>query len=214
MDDGSSDDTQKYFSNLKTAFPYTYEWEPDKGFTVSHAKNRGIKKATGTWILIIDGDTFIDPNTLKAYDRVTSPNKDVVYFGRRFPIKLKDLDQALHLGFPTITNAPRDFRGFLQNIPPAPFYHFSGANFIIHADTAKELKYNRDDWNGYGYDDYMMALNYLLNGKTFHAVNDSIAYHCEDNPKPGDVVVRKRLNDFIKEHEKELTDIGQPVMYF
>lgn len=58
-----------------------------------------------------------------------------------------------------------------------------------------------------------MAIEYLLRGKRFQAVNDSVAYHCEDNPKEGDPVTREKLNAFIKEHETELQQLGG-VRYF
>lgn len=65
-DDGSSDATRKYFEkgNIKFLFHYQYEWAEDKGFTVANAKNRAIRRARGKWLLIIDGDTFVDNNTL------------------------------------------------------------------------------------------------------------------------------------------------------
>lgn len=214
MDDGSSDNSGNFIRQSKDImlFPFQYEWEEDKGFTVSYAKNRGIRKATGEWLLILDGDTFIDPETLSAYDRVLK-DKDTVYFGKRYPVRMRDLDQALHDGFPTIVERKEDFRGFLQPIPPAPFYHFSGANFVVHKDIANDLKYAPDDWNQYGYDDYYMAINYLVHGKKFEPVNDSVAYHCEDDPKPGHPVTKERLNAFIKEHEAELQQLSG-VRYF
>lgn len=200
-------------SSKDRLFPYQYNWTEDKGFTVAAAKNRAIERASGEWLLILDGDTYIDPQTLKAYDHIDK-DKDTVYFGKRYPVELKKLDTALHYGFPTIVEKKADFRGFLQPIPPAPFYHFSGANFLVSNKLAKELKYAPDDWTYYGLDDYMMSLNYLLNGKRFEPVNDSVAYHCEDKPKAGDPRAIERFNKFVKDHEAEILSINQPIRYF
>ena len=214
-DDGSSDSTQKYMEakGSDKLFPYTYSWSPNIGFTVAAAKNRAIRKAKGSWLLIIDGDTFVDPETLRAYDRIQK-DENTVYFGKRYSVAMKSLDKALHYGFPTVIEDKRDWRGFLQDIPPAPFWHFSGANFLVSRKVAKELGYAPGDWLGYGYDDYYMAINYLIHDKKFQAVNDSVAYHCEDKPKEGDPVTRKRLNDLIDEHELQLRVLGQPIKKF
>ena len=214
MDDGSTDTTRQYMEKGTNdrLFPYTYEWEENKNFGVTRAKNRGIRKAKGQWQLILDGDTYIDPQVLKAYDRVLK-DKDVIYFGKRYSIKLKDLDRALHYGFPSVVENKSDWRGFLQQIPPAPFSHFSGSNFVISSKLGKELEYAPDDWNFYGYDDYFFAINCLIHGHKFEPVNDSVAYHCEDKPKEGHPVTRERLNAFIKEHEAELQQLGG-VRYF
>lgn len=214
-DDGSSDNTRKYMEskNANKLFPFQYFWSPDVGFTVSAAKNRGIARANGKYVLILDGDTFIDPGTLSAYDHIKKDD-DTVYFGKRFPVRLKDLDKALHYGFPTVVRSKSDWRGFLQDIPPAPFNHFSGSNFLMSTKLAKELGYGCENFKNYGYEDYYMAIKYLVAGKKFQAVNDSVAYHCEDKPKEGHPRTRQQLNDFIDENKAALDAMGQPIRYF
>ncbi len=214
-DDGSSDGTRSFFSseaNKQYKFPFKYHWSKDVGFTVVAAKNRGIMMGDGMWSLILDGDTYIDLQTLAAYDRILG-DRSKCYFGKRLPVntqcvsdKLKHPKEFINQGLRGCALTVNDWRGDLREIPDAPFTHFSGANFVCNSEILKHVKYGNDDWVGYGYDDYYFALRWLDTGRTFKPVNDSIAYHADDAPKPGDIVTQNKLShavDFFRPRIKE-----------
>ena len=210
MDDGSADGTKQFFKETKIPYNYQYDYVDDAGFRVAYAKNRGIRMAKGKWCLIIDGDTFIDQDTLKEYDTwANDPMK--CYFGKRFPIDFDKLSshvnnasQYLNGGLKETALKKEDFRGFLHNIPPAPHNHFSGANFLCDTKEIKKTGYAWDKFVGYGYDDYVFAIQWLTSGHTFDALNDCIAYHAKDAPKPGSERTKKLYMDFIEKHKEQL----------
>ena len=57
-DDGSGPETLACVADLKarSPLPLLHVWQPDDGFRLSMARNRGIQAARGDYILILDGD--------------------------------------------------------------------------------------------------------------------------------------------------------------
>lgn len=207
-DDGSSDETGKFFKNVAPkyyVFPYKYIYHKNVGFTVVAAKNRAVRRASGSWCAILDGDTYIDHKTMKAWDEAVDDPK-YCYFGKRYPASFNAMHERLQnrslfssKGFIDCATRQNDFRGELSDIPQAPYTSFSGANFVVDTEDIKRYGYGPDDWVGYGYDDYAFALNRLARGASFKAMNDSIAFHADDAPKMGDMITNQRL---IKEAKK------------
>jgi glycosyltransferase involved in cell wall biosynthesis len=68
IDNNSSDDTASECRRFHTAFPsvnYRYLIEKQQG--LSHARNRGIKEATGDIIIYVDDDATVNDGYLQAY---------------------------------------------------------------------------------------------------------------------------------------------------
>lgn len=217
MDDGSSDGTHEKLTDekLDLNFPLIYDQVEDKGFRLVHAKNRGVAKASGEWILILDGDTFIDENTLEAYDN-EEKDVDTVYFGRRLPLDSRDMSLGYKQGLLSIARDTEDFRGYLENIPPRSFQHFSGANFLVHAKEFKEVKYGTEDWIGYGYDDYAFAIRWMKSGydassgtttRTMQGMNNCVAYHADDKPKNGSKEADEKIRKLVTEEKSMLENL-------
>lgn len=214
MDDGSSDKTIDCFryDNLEILFPYQYEWEEDRGFCSTRAKNRGIRLARSEWIMILDGDNFIDPDTLTEYDKVIQ-DKDLVYFGKRIDVIPSDIDDAIYSGF-VFPQDLEDFRGEIRDIPPAPFYHFSGANFVVSKDRFQKIEFCVDDWIGYGFDDYYFSLSWCLLGLKIVAVPAARSYHCQGPGKPVDSTNKRRLNQLIRDNAEQVKELFGEVKQF
>ncbi len=84
IDDGSTDNTfeilKKYSENNPKFKLYHYE---NGGLSV--ARNRGIKRASGKYILFLDADDRIDINTLKKLSEYQNKyNADLVVFGLKY----------------------------------------------------------------------------------------------------------------------------------
>ena len=61
-DDGSRDETRQLIERMRgeTDIPIVHIWHEDKGFRLSAIRNRSIEKASGDYIIQIDGDIILD----------------------------------------------------------------------------------------------------------------------------------------------------------
>ena len=68
-DDGSTKETEdvikKWQNKLKT--PIIHSWQEDIGFRAAASRNKAIAKATGDYIIMIDGDLILHPNFIKEH---------------------------------------------------------------------------------------------------------------------------------------------------
>lgn len=65
VDDGSTDDSALYVKNYKDK-NVKYIYKENGG--VSSARNKGIQEAKGDWILLLDADDELFPNTISTYE--------------------------------------------------------------------------------------------------------------------------------------------------
>lgn len=77
IDDGSVDSSSKIYNS------YNYDWIkkikiPNKG--VSNARNLGIKKSSGKWIMFVDADDTLCSNWYSIISKYFNSNNDIVYF--------------------------------------------------------------------------------------------------------------------------------------
>lgn len=208
-DDGSGQETQDFFKgDTGILFPYQYVWKPDVGFTIARAKNVGIQKSKGEWIVVIDGDTFLDPKAFKVMDEECK-EQDVCYNAKRYPIDSKDIDRGVKQGFLTVALKHKDFREPMNSIPPFYYTHFSGGFFICHGDTLRDVGYCPSTHVGYGFDDYIFALLWLVSGfeqatrttKRIIKPIDAVAFHADDNPKLGSPEGRRSFQEYMEKYK-------------
>ena len=60
-DDGSNDNTEKLIINYQesSSLNIIHSWQKDKGYRVAKARNKAIAKASGDYIIMIDGDMIL-----------------------------------------------------------------------------------------------------------------------------------------------------------
>lgn len=79
VDDESTDNTKEVCEK----YPVKYIWQKNKG--LSGARNTGIKEATGEYILCIDADDMLRPDSIKEYKKLVDENSiaqlGMLYFG-------------------------------------------------------------------------------------------------------------------------------------
>ena len=63
-DDGSRADTGMLVESMaaQSPVPLLHSWQEDKGFRLAKSRNKAIAKATGEYIILIDGDIILDPH--------------------------------------------------------------------------------------------------------------------------------------------------------
>jgi len=80
----------------------------------SKANNVGIKKSTGRYILFLNSDTVVYPNTLKTMIDFMDRNKDAGASTCKLQMPSGKIDDASHRGFPTPWNSFTHFSGFAK----------------------------------------------------------------------------------------------------
>ena len=82
-DDGSGPDTLKKIHEFSKVFRCRFDhiWQEDQGFRAARIRNRAIAKATGEYIILLDGDCipprrFIEDHLVLAEESFFSREKD------------------------------------------------------------------------------------------------------------------------------------------
>jgi glycosyltransferase involved in cell wall biosynthesis len=78
-DDGSSLKTVEAFREhiKKYDFPITHAWQPNKGFRLAASRNNGIRQARGDYLIFLDCDFLVLPNTIAEHLQAARPGKAV-----------------------------------------------------------------------------------------------------------------------------------------
>lgn len=156
INDGSRSDLSEIYCDLSQKYGATYLYQSNKG--VSHARNRGIREASGDYIAFIDSDDTIMPDFLPdAVKYTTSGDYDIVigsiqdvskdysqaFVNSAVPLdydKIYELENALLGGIGTYFKCnPRSY--FLLGSSCGRLYKTSVIKNITYQDG---LKYSED----------------------------------------------------------------------
>lgn len=82
-DDGSGPETARVVTNFAEGvpFPLLHVWQEDRGFRAAKIRNEAIKKSSGDYILLLDGDCV--PNRYFVADHVALEEKGFFVQGKR-----------------------------------------------------------------------------------------------------------------------------------
>lgn len=82
-DDGSTSETKEVIQNFscQSPIPIKHVWHEDKGFRLSHIRNKAITEAEGNYIVQIDGDIIMHPYFI--YDHIYLAKKNYFVTGSR-----------------------------------------------------------------------------------------------------------------------------------
>jgi len=83
INDGSTDNSDEIVNRYKNKFlKFQYYSQKNKG--ASDARNLGVEKANGEFLMFIDSDDYIEENTLELmYKKITQNNADMVIIGHK-----------------------------------------------------------------------------------------------------------------------------------
>jgi glycosyltransferase involved in cell wall biosynthesis len=78
-DDGSCEETVNELKNLISGygFPIHHVWQPKQGFRVAAARNNGIRHAHGDYLIFLDCDFVVLPDTFRAHLEAARPGRFV-----------------------------------------------------------------------------------------------------------------------------------------
>jgi len=74
-DDGSGTETQSLIEKYKEIFPVPliHVWHEDEGFQLSRIRNKAIARASGDYIIQIDGDLILEPHFIADHISFSKP---------------------------------------------------------------------------------------------------------------------------------------------
>ncbi|MBD8500981.1 glycosyltransferase family 2 protein [Paenibacillus arenosi] len=126
MDNASRDDT---VVAVKQQYPYIHLIENKDNLGFSKANNQGMHVAKGRYILLLNSDTIVQPDTLDTMIRFMDKHPEVGSAGCKVVLPDGSLDKACKRGFPT---------------PTATFYYVSGVSKRF-PNSPKYNAYHRED---------------------------------------------------------------------
>ncbi|MEW4925175.1 glycosyltransferase family 2 protein [Algibacter sp. 2305UL17-15] len=216
-DDGSKEDTKQLVENYQKDFPVPlhHVWHEDVGFTKSIILNKAIAKASGHYIIQVDGDCIVHPQFVKDHLKFAASN--VYLFGSRVTIKkeflpilfstkkvnfspfskgIKKRTRALHVPlfgklYGTSAEFSKKYRGCNTSFFKSDFIAVNGYN---------------EDFKGWGREDSELAIRFLNYGLSARRLRYlGIVYHIFHVEKPKD---RLEINNDI-----EATTIAKKVKF-
>lgn len=180
-----------------------------KNVGFSKANNQGIKKASGRYVLFLNPDTNVYPNTFKYMVNFMDRQKSTGAATCKVLLPNGRIDDASHRGLPTPWNSFSYFSGLEKLMPKSKIfggYHMgwenlnkiheiracAGAFMIVRYEAGEEIGWWDEDYFFYGEDlDFCLELA-KKNWKIFYVPNASILHY-------------KGISSGIKNHSKHLS---------
>lgn len=119
VDNNSTDNSA---AMVKKEFPQVKLVENKKNLGFSAGNNIGIKKAIGKYILFLNPDTIVSPETFSVMLRFMEGDSQVGAATCRVELADGQLDEASHRGFPTPWRALCHFSGIEKLFPKSRFF--------------------------------------------------------------------------------------------
>lgn len=199
VDDGSTDNSKDIIQRyIKKIDKLTYIHQKNSGLPAA-ARNTGIQKAKGEWIVFLDSDDFIFPNKLEETKKIINKNlKDVIVIGHwetnytnDKPVKVNKFRQL----DPTNQHEDLLFNGNA----------LSPSSVAIKASALKELGGFSIKKEYFGIEDYDMWLRASLIGNLFMIDKSLAGYDLGDDSISNNIEnMNRNLLNVITDHINKL----------
>ena len=213
-DDGSSNDTAELIKTHQAEskpLKIVHSWQEDEGFRLAESRNKAIAKASGDYIIFIDGDVIIDKNFIKDHISFARPGNFVsgtrVLLGEEITNKLISGDKVnIGLLSNDIKNRKNIIRSkFLQKIMRSnntKLKGIKGCNMAFYRDDCIKVNGFNNDFQGWGREDSefvvrlfnsgVKRMNLRFGGIQFHLWhNESSQFSIERNNE----ILSKAINE-------------------
>ncbi|MFP5212022.1 MAG: glycosyltransferase family 2 protein [Acidobacteriota bacterium] len=188
-DDGSRTDTAETIRRIasKTSIPVLHVHQKDKGFRVARIRNKALARASGTYIVMADGDMILHPDFVGDHKRAARP----AFFSQGSRVLLMP-DKTLH----TLEAKQIDFSPFesglrnrhnavhfplLSLVLPRGRKGLKGirtCNFSFWKSDAMAVNGFNEDFEGWGREDSEFAARLMNSGISRQDLRfRAIAYH-------------------------------------
>lgn len=189
-DDGSTPETKAVIDEWakKIACPVHHVWQEDEGFQLAKIRNKAIAKASGDYIVSIDGDMILAPHFIQ--DHIRAAKKGTFVQGGRVGIgekKAKDMllkqDTKLHFFSHDIGNRKNTLRlpwlsTLLAKTETTDMDRIRGCNQAFWRDQLIEVNGFNEAMTGWGREDTDIFARLITAGfKRRNLKFSGLAYH-------------------------------------
>ncbi|MEM5539552.1 glycosyltransferase family 2 protein [Olleya sp. AS48] len=207
-DDGSTNDTKVLIDSFKTKFeiPLIHIWQKDEGFKKAHILNKAIAKASGDYIIQVDGDCIMHSHFIK--DHLQFVQENTYLFGSRVNIQkdyLETLFKTKQTSFSAFSKGIKK-RTRALHIPMLSKLYKTNAEFSSKFRGCNTSYFKKDfiavngyneDITGWGREDSELVLRMHNNGLQARRLRyRGIVFHIYHNEKSRD---RFEINDTIEQ---------------
>ena len=202
IDDGSTDGSSNLCDNYAQKYENIYVFHKKNG-GVSSARNYGIEKAQGEYILFIDGDDTLEKSMLQDIEKKISEDSQLLIYGMTF-----DYYNANILERTEKMTYPQDPEITVEELGQK-FYNYYSCNRLSSSCDKVFLKriidqYNiRFDENMHLYEDFEFVLRYLKYVRKITCLNEGY-YHYRLLPKEKHLSQRVKNLDILIESLRKI----------
>ncbi|PMO52324.1 family 2 glycosyl transferase [Vibrio breoganii] len=210
-DDGSRPDTAELISNFQALYPIPllHSWQPDDGFQLSKSRNKAIAKASGDYIIMIDGDIILHPKFIETHIKVAKQDWFVqagrAMLDKRQSASVLDSKQSPHFFTPNLKNRKNSLcSSLLSNLFSYKRNNDKatrGCNMAFwHSDLVEVNGFN-EDFVGWGREDSEFTLRMLNAGKNrLYLKFGGVGFHLYHKESPRELLLQ---NENILNKTKE-----------
>lgn len=184
-DDGSGEATHRLIDEVrkKLSFPLVHIWHEDNGFRKTMILNKAFAKATGDYIICIDGDIIMEKHFIE--DHISMARRGFFVGGGRSKLK-EGLTESLKAdGYKPLyfytKGVRRKFNAIRLPLLTPLFSgraHFRGCNTAFWREDIIHINGYDERFIGYGQEDSDLETRLLLSGLRCHFVKfKAIAFH-------------------------------------
>ena len=176
-DDGSGNDTAlliKDFSEI-VPFPVLHVWQENKGFRAARIRNKSIKRSSGDYIILLDGDCVINSSFIS--DHLSMSEKGFFIQGKRILVNKNattDFTHAHANSYPTLikmalTGKISNFHHLIRlpYIPPVKnrrLDNIKSCNMSFFKEDIAAVNGFNEDFVGWGNEDSELACRFYKYG--------------------------------------------------
>ena len=212
-DDGSTNDTKEVVTSFqeKSDIRVIHSWQEDSGFRAAKSRNKAIAKATGKYIILIDGDMILHPEFIN--DHINNTQSGYFVQGSRVLLTQDKTKQTLDqqkINFSLLSNGLQNRKNAIHsNILSKLFSnkknYLSGirsCNMAFYKQDCININGFNNEFQGWGREDsefIMRLLNSGINRKNvrFNAIQFHL-WHNEnirDSLEKNDAILQDTINN-------------------
>jgi len=169
VDNASTDGSAEAIGNFQFPISNFQFIENKKNLGFSRANNIGVKQAKGRYLLFLNPDTIVYPNTLQTMVDFMDKHKDAGAATCKVVLPNGEIDDAAHRGFPTPWNSFSHFSGISKLFPQSKIFSgyslgwmdlskiheidaCAGAFMLVRKVAGEEVEWWDEDYFFYGDD--------------------------------------------------------------
>ena len=183
VNDGSTDNSLDIIDKYSSKYDNIHNYNKENG-GLSSARNYGIEKSSGEYLLFVDSDDYLDNNALKIIDENIKDN-DILVFNFYM-----DNGKSINVKNTYFDNISDKCKKFVTANP-------SACNKVIKRSLF--IDNNIKFIDGIYYEDLATIPSFILYTKNINYINDSLYYYCvRDDSIMNKKKYNKRMEDIFK----------------